>query len=992
MGTLSAVGHWVTTLLVRLVKAGLLVAILTGIPYGLATQIGSPLPDTVPTTDQISHALTSPVSDTMVLDLLAIALWILWTAFLVTFAVEILAAVRGVPAPRLRPIAPLQTLTGWLVAGVTASILVAAPVVSVAGHMTPATANASPSPAATPTWATHNTPATTTASTVADLRHAPAPARVAAQARGPVYRVARNDWMVAVAERFLGSRDRYVEIERLNPQYERRDARFPDHWEATWEVVLPADAADRGQRPHATGDLLVTGQPAPPPADPPPPSDPSPAPTTAPPTPSPSASSSQTPGPSASPSAATTAPTDPDGVVIPPSTPPTATASPSTAGPDPTVSSSDAPAEHSEPDDDAGVTLPGGWVSLPLAAALVAAGAMVWLRRRHRYRPPPVDAADVDDSDLRPLPPPVTKLRRAVRERAPELLDPPPPPPTVAQYASGDGDWQPPPIGPSGPELTGIGGYLPPGGLGLAGPGAEAAARALLVAALSTGNPDDPDAKSEVVIPAGTLTTLLGAHAVEIGPIPRLHVTSNLPNALSQLLQLVVNRQRTLQENDADDFDSMRNTDPYHPPMPPVVLLADVPSGEQRAELTNSLYLGAALKISAALLGDWPRGETRTVRADGHTNTGGERLAVLDVPTTVDLLQMLREAHTGEPTATGPVEEAPNLFEPAAPAAPGTEQEPCPSPQPTTDAHPYRDAGERAAEAEPDTAVQPAAAASTDTADAGPQPREPAAARVRIQLLGAVTIFDHDGAPAPALRMHARQLLVYLAAHRGGAALKDIMEVIWPNATLRRAGERLQTEVGDLRGKIRQAAGDEQIQPVINTGGRYHLNADLLDIDLWRLLDALRKAAAATDLTIRITALGQAVDADTGDLSAGFDYDWIDRPREQLRRQAFRARLHLADLVAGTDPQHATDLAKTAATLEPYNEDVARQVMRVLARAGDAVGIRAQLQRLRQALAETDLEPSGETIALAAQLQREISGTARPTSGETTDDPSADKQ
>ncbi|BCB89332.1 hypothetical protein [Phytohabitans suffuscus] len=110
---------------------------------------------------------------------------------------------------------------------------------------------------------------------------------------------------------------------------------------------------------------------------------------------------------------------------------------------------------------------------------------------------------------------------------------------------------------------------------------------------------------------------------------------------------------------------------------------------------------------------------------------------------------------------------------------------------------------------------------------------------------------------------------------------------------------------------------------MINTGGRYHLNPDLLDIDVWRLVDALRQAGAATDPTARINALQQVVDADTGDLSAGFDYDWIDRPREQLRRQGFRARLHLADLLAGTDPRQAADLAKAAATLEPYNRGVA---------------------------------------------------------------------
>ena len=97
---------------VRLVKAALLLVLEAGIPYGLLTQIGSPLPRHLPTTDQISRVLTGPVSDTLVLNVLALALWVLWAAFTLSVVVEVIAAVRGVPRPRLGPIAPLQTLAG----------------------------------------------------------------------------------------------------------------------------------------------------------------------------------------------------------------------------------------------------------------------------------------------------------------------------------------------------------------------------------------------------------------------------------------------------------------------------------------------------------------------------------------------------------------------------------------------------------------------------------------------------------------------------------------------------------------------------------------------------------------------------------------------------------------------------------------------------------------------------------------------------------------
>jgi hypothetical protein len=374
-------------MLARLVKATLLVALIAGIPYGLLTQVGPPLPRQWPTVDELPQALTAPVSDTLVLHLLAAALWLLWAAFVVCLIVEVTAAIRGVPAPRLRLMSPLQTFAGWLVAGVTASVLVAVPVVSVAGNATPAVATTGqPAIAAATTSADVPSMTTPGATTVAD----PATAR-----RLPVYDVVRGDWMVNVAERFLGDEDRYVDIERLNRQWERRDARFPDHWEPGWKVVLPGDAHDRGPSPHATGQLVVPALPLPTPQPPDEQTAPSdPAPTTTPPS-GPSAMPPTSPSPL--PTGTASAPADPDGVVpehTAPAAPPPSSTFPSVGTTD-SPPSSHPPANAPATDDGQGVNVPGGWVTLPLAAALVAAAAIVW-RRRRRDRvatpPPPLRA------------------------------------------------------------------------------------------------------------------------------------------------------------------------------------------------------------------------------------------------------------------------------------------------------------------------------------------------------------------------------------------------------------------------------------------------------------------------------------------------------------------------------------------------------------------------------------------------------------------------
>ncbi|GAA0957105.1 hypothetical protein GCM10009558_075360 [Virgisporangium aurantiacum] len=453
------------SLLSRLLRTGLLLVLLGGVPYGLLTQLGSPLPDQLPDVDQIGQALVEPASDDMVLAVLAGALWIVWAAFAVSVAVEIVAAVRGVPVPRLRPIAPMQTFVGWLIAG----LLIAAPLLTVATQTTPA-------PRVTAT-AHHG-------QEQPDLT----PTAVTATVQQPTYQVAKGDWLGRVAERFLGDFDRYPEIQDLNTGLIPHDTGpdGPDHIEPGWRLVLPADAHDRGPQRHATGQLLV------------PPAQPSPA------------EPPNTDAPS------TPTDPDPDGVVPDP-TAPGATAPAGSATPSRAPSS---PAEEA-PVADTGVDIPGGWLTLPLAAAVVAAAALVWRRRRHRYRHRPLETDDPDDPDLHPLPPAVGRLRNAVRTRSPELLDPPAPAqPSVTEYAGDDPPDLPPP-GPSGPQLAGIDSPVPAGGLGLDGPGAGAppAAPTTPTPAARSSSPPMPSPPSSAPRPS-TSARSRGCTSPQACPMP----------------------------------------------------------------------------------------------------------------------------------------------------------------------------------------------------------------------------------------------------------------------------------------------------------------------------------------------------------------------------------------------------------------------------------------------------------------------------------------
>jgi hypothetical protein len=556
-----------------------------------------------------------------------------------------------------------------------------------------------------------------------------------------------GDWLGAIAERFLGTFDQYPAIGAANTDLIPAvgGPHGPDHIEPGWRLTLPAGARDRGPREHATGPRS-TQSPAQP-ADPlpgapnttassgPATSAPIPAPTVPPSAVSPSA------GPALN-GSAPTAPSSKTGYRFRAESFPVA--SPTAArGTIASPANSPEPEAHAAPE--AGVSVEGGWMSLPLAAALVAVAALVWLGRRYRYKftepfhhePYPDDfdpddsysndpdsaedewadesAPDESDDDLRPMPAVISRLRRAVRAYAagldPEDLDqdldqdqdvdqpayddggvltagPQAPDRGIAVTVQAGrqvpaGEFALPPVGPSGTDLAGLP-YLPPEGLGLSGPGANDAARALLIAALSAGGPQDPDASGRLVTTVATLNTLIGSQTLEAADIPRLTVAVDLDEALSVIDEQILERRRLLDEYDATDPSALREHHPWSPPMAPILLLAEAPAPTGRARLSTSLHLGAPLQIHAVLLGHWPRGVTLSVRADGHTQPTGPdtattppgrhthapdhdtpieadnphsrpgRVAVLDQQATSQLLQILTEAHTGQAGRTHP--------------------------------------------------------------------------------------------------------------------------------------------------------------------------------------------------------------------------------------------------------------------------------------------------------------------------------------------------
>nr|WP_296072749.1 bacterial transcriptional activator domain-containing protein [uncultured Actinoplanes sp.] len=542
-----------------------------------------------------------------------------------------------------------------------------------------------------------------------------------------------------------------------------------------------------------------------------------------------------------------------------------------------------------------------------MACAITATAALVWLQRRRRYQP------GTADDELHDLPAPVL----AAQHHTGHAIAPPPPSESAAT-------WQ-----------------LPTGGDGVIGPGADAAVRGLIVTALTSGEPTNPAQQAEVIIDQDTLTKLVGE--TPITGWPRLHITGTLEHTLTLLDTHLLRRARILHEHDLTDIENLRDVAPSEESLSPLLVIthAGQAAGSSRAPITYGLTHG--LDITVVVLGHWPHGPSVSVSDDGDARTDPDRpqlsatqLPVLDATTTRELLDTAREAHTGEPR--------PSLSRPVPPSSAAT------------------------ATAEPAATASPTTTSRTESALTGTTTEIAAPKRARLRVLGKARIEDITAEGRP-LRAKALELAVFLAVHPGGASTRDIGEYLEPDARISQADQRVHTNASNLR-HVLGRAGDAETKNayVIKSSGKYRLDPDTVDIDLWMLRDLLRATSTAPSPRRR-ELLTAACALYTGPLAEGSDYEWLAPHRGTVRRWGTDAHLLLADELLATEPQTASDLLDKAITLDRYNEALYVKAMHARHAIGDTAGIRTLLRALTKALSDLNAEPQEETIALAARLR-----------------------
>ncbi|PSK96161.1 transcriptional activator [Murinocardiopsis flavida] len=490
-------------------------------------------------------------------------------------------------------------------------------------------------------------------------------------------------------------------------------------------------------------------------------------------------------------------------------------------------------------------------------------------------------------------------------------------------------------------------------GLALHGAHAPAMAAALLAAALTEGHH---------VLLSDDLAADLGAP----GPYPGLRTAPD-PRALALHAEARLLAQRRAAAEDEDAPAAEQG---------PWLLVLSTPAptpalGERLAALAHA---GPATRVAVAFLGGT---QGRTIRCDRldelHIETDGapRRLSGLRVRA-LEADELAAALHRRTPpeteTQTGADGEAGPAPEPRTPDTDPDSGGPAPPAPPAPD-RPAPD--ERSAPApEPDPATEPEPEPrQRPEPHAERQPQaEPTrtAAPVRLRLFAPrLAIETAHGEIDSGLRSHARLLLMLLALRRGGVSAEEVLETLRPDAADARARNTRNAAVTNARRVLRRATGAPEAAVILHHNGRYRLDEQMVDADVWMFDDAVR-TRGEDDPAQRRSRLESALALHAAPLLAEETAPWIEPEREQRRRAAAETGVELAR--TATDPREALAWLERARAADEYNEALYQEIMRLQAAQGRADAVSRTLELLTERLAAIGAEPGQATTRLLTEL------------------------
>jgi SARP family transcriptional regulator, regulator of embCAB operon len=214
-----------------------------------------------------------------------------------------------------------------------------------------------------------------------------------------------------------------------------------------------------------------------------------------------------------------------------------------------------------------------------------------------------------------------------------------------------------------------------------------------------------------------------------------------------------------------------------------------------------------------------------------------------------------------------------------------------------------------------------------------------------------------------------RQVLEVLALAGAAPVSKDrLVQVLWGDSPPASAVPTLESYVCVLRRSM--GAGKGTTSPITTTSAGYRLDRQRVSVDVLRCRSLLERAATADDaLALNLTRKALRI-CEQPLLASESRAGWADRAREEFRQVLATAcgRASRAAVALG-EYDEAVRLATRGTTLEPYDEALARDLMRALCTAGRrAAALSAFLDLRRRLVEELGVEPGPQTRALYVQV------------------------
>lgn len=514
-------------------------------------------------------------------------------------------------------------------------------------------------------------------------------------------------------------------------------------------------------------------------------------------------------------------------------------------------------------------------------------------------------------------------------------------------------------IGVRGPEELTVWEAVGDHGLGLTGPGATAAARAILVSALTAAERERPDRPDIAVVltqaaearihPAPDQPDLLAA-------LPTLNRVDTTDDALARIDQHLIDLVRYTENADSGP------PSPIEAPPSQLVVLTES-DNETRPQLAAAAKHGRTQNVAVVVLGTWPHactiefdGEVTSARGTPRQKLKGSRLFVLPRDQFHDVIELTKQAHGSQPGTHGTPRFA--------------------SPEPTTAEQP-EDQDVEPPHAElprtvpigidtvPEKPITPTDIPRVPTtAVAAPTITPPTPIYLHVLGMFRIDVAHHPTRAGTKSGDDTREFLTLLAAHPTGLRMEEIAEALQLPP-----GDRLAHDLARVRRAARrvlrdatEARGNPTV--LLHDGDRLRLNPTCVTTDVALFLDALDRAARTTG-TQRVTALDEALSVYGGKFAEGTDYAWADLTRENLHRRAVDACVLLAEALADDG---LTDLAlakyEQAIDWDPTNESLYQQVIKLQLAAHRPDAARRTFEALRTRLREIDAEPDRATTRL----------------------------